>query len=138
VAEYSRLRRESACRDERVLGGGAVAVEAGEPVDGLADREVGNVGGDRDDHSGELVRRDRGQTVDGPLELVACERGGVDADERVTGPERRNLDLLESELVGAAGRVQTDRAHRRDARSRLCRSFGAHSDPPFPLQKESC
>ncbi len=137
VTERSRLRREDPCGDDCVLGGGAVAVEAGERVHRLADLDIGHVGGNRHDDPGELVRRDCGKTVDGPVELVPGDRGGVDADERLTRPWPRDLDLLDGKLGGAAGRVQADRRHRPGAGRRIGRSFSGHWAPPFSLRERN-
>src|SRR5262245_31721493 len=88
VAQAPRFAGQHRGRDDCVLGGDAVAVERCEREDFFA------VGDAR-----QLVRGDRGQAVEGPGQLVACDCCGVDAYERFACIRLRNRDLLDPEAV---------------------------------------
>jgi hypothetical protein len=75
----------------------------------VAGREAVHVRADRLHHARELVRRRRREPVDRPLELVARERGGVHADERLARAGRGHVDLLQCEPIDPGGRDQTQR-----------------------------
>jgi hypothetical protein len=66
VAQGGRLGGNEHSRHGRVLGGGTVAIEAAERIDGLPGSDVLNVGSSLGDDARELVGRRRGQTVGGP------------------------------------------------------------------------
>src|SRR5207249_3678099 len=108
VVERMRLGGEEAGRDGRILGRDFVAVERGQGVDALPDRDLVDFGRDRDD-AGELVRRYRRQPVLGPLELVPGDRRRVDANERLSGGRLRGRNLLHDEAPRAPGRVAPER-----------------------------
>jgi len=95
VVERARLGCEQRGRDDGEVCGRAVAAEVGERVDLVADRDAVRVRAERGDLARELVRRDRRQAVDGPLELVLGDCRGADAHERVPGAGLRRVDLLD-------------------------------------------
>jgi hypothetical protein len=113
IGERARLRRKHLDRHDRVLRRRAVAVEARERVNGVADRETGRIPAESGDRSRQLVGGGRRQTVERPVELVPRDRRRVDADECLTGARIGDLSLLDRERVEAAGSAQTDRGHRR-------------------------
>ena len=106
-----RLRRQERGRNDRVVGGDAVAVEFGERVDAIADGDPGDVVGEGGDHPAELVGRDRGQPVERPLELAAGDRRRLDPHQRLARPGHRGGDPLVDEPLGAARRLEANRAH---------------------------
>lgn len=112
MSARSRLGRENRLRDNRVLSGGSVAIEAAQSVHGVANREFVNVGRQRRDDTGELVRRDRRQTIGGPLELAARDRGGMYADEHLAQRRARRFHAVISKPRRVACRVQAYSAHR--------------------------
>jgi hypothetical protein len=59
----------------------------------------------------ELIARRRGEATLRPVELVAGDRGCVDADEHLAGAGLGRVDLLVRELVGIAEGVQSDGMH---------------------------
>jgi len=111
VIEACRFRRQEVRGNEGVLGGDAVAVERGQRIHLGAHRGLRDPGTDGLDDAGQLVRRDRRQAVDGPLELVPGDRGGVHAHERFRGSVLRHFDVVEREPVAAGVGVEPDRAH---------------------------
>jgi hypothetical protein len=113
VAETARLGREHLDRDRGVVCGDSVAVERRHPEHLVTNGHALDAGPDGGHDAGQLVRRDRRKPVDGPLELVARERRGVDAHQRLSGARRRDRNLLADQCLGAAGRSQNHRAHRR-------------------------
>jgi hypothetical protein len=94
-----------------VLGGRAVAIERGECVHGVADRHVCHVGRDLGDDARQLVRRDRREAVDRPLELVPRDGGGEDLHERLAGAELGDRDVVEAERFDTSGFMQADGSH---------------------------
>jgi hypothetical protein len=78
---------------------------AAQGIDRLPDRNVVDVGSDRGYNAGELVRRRRREPIDRPSELVSRDRCGVHADEGLARPVPGRLDLVDDELLEAAGRV---------------------------------
>jgi hypothetical protein len=119
MRQAPRFRREERSRDGRVLGGDAVAVERGQREDLVALAEVTHVRRDLGDDAGEFIRRDRGQPVDRPRQLVAGERGGMDTDERLARPREMYVELLHDESLS----VETDGSHPKYRRRSL------HSPP---------
>ena len=63
------------------------------------------------DHTGQLVRRNRRQPIERPLELVTRDGGGVYFDEYLARSKRWRLDRLEPKPVDTGG-VQADCLHR--------------------------
>ena len=57
---------------------------------------------DPDHDPAQLVGGDRREPIDGPLELVARERRGVDAHKSLSGTRSRGRDLLEDQLFRGA------------------------------------
>jgi DNA-binding MarR family transcriptional regulator len=110
MAERRRLRSERRRRDDGVLGGDTVAVEGRQREDLVAGGDRHDLVCDRRNHTRELVRRDRGQPVERPLELAARDRRRVHLDERLAEAERTSLDRLVAETVDA-GRVEPDCPH---------------------------
>ncbi len=130
VTERPRLGSKELLRDDDVLGRGAVAIKAAERIDRLAGGGAIDVPADRGDDARELIRRGRREPVGGPLELVARDRGRVDANQHLAPTRPGRLDLLAVERGGVAGRLEPNRAHRgRNVRSRWTRS--GHLPAPF-------
>ena len=66
VVEGPRLWGEEVRRNRDEVRGGAVAVEAAERIDGLADLDATGVGAERGDDARELIRGSRREAIDGP------------------------------------------------------------------------
>src|SRR4051794_29951931 len=113
VAERSRLGREHRDRDRGVVSGYSVTVERGHPEHLVTDGHTLTAGPEGSHDAGQLIRGDRRKPVDGPLELVARERRGADAHQRLSEARSRHRDLLADQLLGAAGSSQNHRSHRR-------------------------
>lgn len=96
VLDRPRLADEQLGGHRRVVGGDAVTVERREREHPVAGREPGHVRAELSDDAGELVGRDRGQPVDGPLQLAAGDRGRPDADECLPWAGRRALGLFDA------------------------------------------
>jgi hypothetical protein len=103
VAQRPWLGGEDGRRDDGVVRCGAIAVEAAQGKDRLADRDVVDVGSNRGYDARELVRRRRREPIDRPIELVSRDRCGVYADERLACPVPGRLELVDDELLGPAG-----------------------------------
>ena len=85
MAQRPRLRSQELAGNDGVLGGGPVPPEVAEGEDLVSGR---NALARRDD-AGELVRRNRGQPLGRPFELVARDRGRVHARTSASpGPGR--------------------------------------------------
>jgi hypothetical protein len=111
VPERPRLGHQQLGGHRGVVGRDAVAVERGEREHLVAGRDAGGVRADLLDHAGELVGRDRGQTVDRPFQLATGDRRRVHADERLRRAGPRPIGLLDRELLRPARRTQPDDAH---------------------------
>ena len=111
VVQRGGLGRKHARGDENEVGGGPVAVEAGKRVDLVPDGDAVGLRADRFNHSGHLIRGGRGQAVDRPGELIARNRGGVHAHERVGARRFGHRQILQGEMPGLAPRGEPDRAH---------------------------
>jgi hypothetical protein len=110
VAERCRLRRQDPSRDRGVLGRNPVAVERSKRIHLVADRNLGDADTGRD-HTGQLVRRNRRQPIERPLELVTRDGGGMYFDEYLACSKWWRLDRLVPKPVDA-GSVQADCLHR--------------------------
>jgi hypothetical protein len=111
VVERGRLGRETAGRHGGVHRGDAVSVEAGQRVHRFADRDRLEAVGDSGNDPGELVGRGSGKAIDGPVELVAGNGGGVDLYECCPGMQARSLDLPEYKATGTRS-TEPNRSHR--------------------------
>lgn len=85
-----RLGAQERTWDDGVLGSHSVAVERSQCEDILSGCF---------DHAGEFVGRDRRQSVTRPRQLVAGDRGGVNAHERLVLARCGLFDLFESQAI---------------------------------------
>ena len=85
VAQPRGSRRKNIGRDDGVLGSHAVAIERRERI-----YLVTAV----DDNARKLVRRNRRQSIDRPLQLATCNRCRMHAHQHLARIRRRRLDLL--------------------------------------------
>jgi hypothetical protein len=90
VAQPRRLRCKHLRRHDDVLGSDAVAIES---------RERTYLVTAADDNARKLVRRDRRQSIDRPVELVTCDRRRMHAHQHLARTRRRRLDLLDLQAV---------------------------------------
>jgi hypothetical protein len=111
VVQGARLGGEDVGRDGGVLGGDAVAVERGECEARVADRDALDVVSHGGHDPRELVRRDRGEPVDGPGQLVTRDRRGVHTDEPLPRTQRGCLDVVQREGIETARRVEPQGSH---------------------------
>jgi hypothetical protein len=73
------------------LGGHTVAVEGRQRLHLLANTTTSTSSATAN-HTGQLIRRNSGEPVERPLQLVAPDRGGVYLDKRLAGLERGHVD----------------------------------------------
>jgi hypothetical protein len=111
VTERPRLLCQERRAHDAVVGSDAVAVEAGQRKNVVAGGDLGDARCHLDDRARELVGRNRRQAVGGPVELVACECGGVDAHERFASGRCSDLHFVDREILDAVGAVQSERTH---------------------------
>ncbi len=102
IAQLARFGRQEKPGHSRVLGRGAVPVEAREGVHRLADAEIVHLGSQPGNDARQFVGWDRRQAVDGPGQLIAGDGGRIDADQRLTCFRPRRPDLLVPDVLGAA------------------------------------
>ena len=120
-----------------VLGRGAIAIEGREPVHLVAERKALHIVRNLHHDARDLVRRNRRQPIDGPLELVARDRRRMYAYEGFRpseGGNRHRVDLEPTRFIGA---VQAYGPHRARLRPSAIRSMTSHPDS-FHRFKESC
>jgi hypothetical protein len=111
MPERPRLRHQQLGGQRRVVGRDAIAVERGEREHLVAGRDAVHALPDFLDHSGELVGRDRRQTVARPFEFAAGDRRRVHADERLRRTGSWPIGVLDHELLGTARRAQPEDPH---------------------------
>ena len=102
VAQSRRLRRKHPRWDKGVLGGHAVAIERRQRI---------NLITAVDEDARKLVRRNRRQSIDWPLQLATRNRRRMYAHQNLARTRRRRLDLLNVQAVS----VQAYRYHWRSA-----------------------
>ena len=105
VAQPRRLRCKHLRRDDGVLGSHAVAIEGRERI-----HLVTGV----DDDARKLMRRNRRQSINRPLQLVTRDRRRVHAHQYLARIGRRCLDLL-------------------DLQPAMVQPYRQHTAPPLPL-----
>src|SRR6187397_407476 len=96
MAQRTRFWPENLRRHERVVGRRAVAIERHERDDIIASRKLVGV---LHDDARQLIRRDRWQPVDGPLQLATGDRSSMDAHQHLSRTGSRRLDLLQPEIL---------------------------------------
>jgi hypothetical protein len=85
MAQPRGLRCKNTRGNDGVLGSHAVAIERRERI---------YLFPGADDHPGKLVRRNRRQSIDRPVQLVACDRRRMHAHQHLARIRRRLLDFL--------------------------------------------
>jgi hypothetical protein len=90
VAQLQGLRCKHIGWDDGVLGSHAVAIERRERIYLVTAA---------DDNARKLVRRNRRQSIDRPLQLVTCNRCRMHAHQHLARIRRRRLDLLNLQAV---------------------------------------
>jgi hypothetical protein len=94
AAASTWLSRKGWCKrigwDDGVLGSHTVAIERRERIDLVTAA---------DDNARKLVRRNRRQSIDRPLQLAACNRRRMHAHQHLARIRRRRLDLLDLQAV---------------------------------------
>jgi hypothetical protein len=90
VAQPRGLRCKHIGWDDGVLGSHAIAIER---------RERRYLVTAADDNARKLVRRNRRQSIDRPLQLATCNRCRMHAHQHLARTRRRRLDLLNPQTV---------------------------------------
>ena len=90
VAQPQGLRCKHIGWDDGVLGSHAVAIERRERIYLVTAA---------DDNAGKLVRRNRRESIDRPLQLATCNRSRMHAHQHLARIRRRRLDLLDLQAV---------------------------------------
>src|SRR4029453_8924677 len=111
VIDRLRLGREDVRGNRGVLRGDAVVVERRQRKDLIAGSELRDIRADGLDHARKLMRRDRGEEINGPVKLVARDRGRPDPDQRLTGGGDGPVDLLDHDARRAATVEESHRSH---------------------------
>jgi len=117
VIDRLRLGREDVRGNSSVLRGDAVAVERRQREDLIAGSELRDIRADGLDRARKLIRRDRGESINGPVKLVARDRGGPDPDQRLAGGGDGPVDLLDQDARRAATVEESHRSHAPSLRS---------------------
>jgi hypothetical protein len=111
VIDRLRLGREDVRGNRGVLRGDAVAVERRQREDLIAGNQFFDTRADGLDHARKLIRWDRGQSINGPVQLAARDRGRPDPDQRLTRSGDGPVDLLDHDARRPAMVEESHRSH---------------------------